>query len=604
MSPTRWLVALSLVIALPATATPFADVVSRSDPFARFLPVEQAFHVDARAVDANTIAVRWISADAYYLYRHRLGFKVIAPDGITPGDVALPDGQQHTDEFFGDVEVYYGEFEARLPIFRENRDTVDVTLELAYQGCADAGLCYPPDTRTVTVRVPGGPAAPADLTTSVSEPVFLSEQDRLAGLLADGRLWLVVLTFYGLGLLLTFTPCVLPMVPILSAIIVGQGPTLSAARGFVLSLVYVLAMAATYTAAGVFAALAGANLQAVFQHPAVIIVFSVLFVLLAFAMFGAYRFEMPAAIQSKLAAWSQRQRGGTFVGVAVMGLLSALIVGPCVAAPLAGALIYIGQTGDAVLGGTALFAMSLGMGTLLLVIGASAGKLVPRAGPWMKQVNAAFGMLLLAVAIWLIARIIPPAVELALWAALAFAVAVFLGALEPLPLGTPAWRRIAKAFGLALTAWGILLLIGAASGGRDPLQPLAGTALFGEARTELPFQRIKTVDDLDREVVAANDAGKTVMLDFYADWCVSCIQMERDTFTDESVQAALANTVWLQADVTGNDADDKALMRRFGILGPPSIVFYDREGRELTQFRTVGFVPPKDFAAMLELALK
>ncbi len=595
MNWRRGLAALFLATALPAAATPLQDALNRTDPFARFLPVERAFQVDARAVDANTVAIRWIAADEYYLYRHRFGFKVIAPEGVTAGEAALPDGKQHTDEFFGDVEVYYGEMEARLPIFRENRDKIDITLELAYQGCADAGLCYPPDTRTVSVRLPAGPAGP---------PAFVSEQDRLAGLLADGRLWLVILTFYGLGLLLTFTPCVLPMVPILSAIIVGQGPQLSAGRGFVLSLVYVLAMAATYTAAGVFAALAGANLQAVFQHPAVIIVFAALFVLLALAMFGAYRFEMPAAIQSKLAAWSQRQRGGTFIGVAVMGLLSALIVGPCVAAPLAGALIYIGQTGDAVLGGTALFAMSLGMGTLLLAIGASAGKLVPRAGPWMKQVNAAFGVLLLAVAIWLVARIIPPAAELALWAMLAFTVAVSLGVLEPLPLGTPAWRRVAKALGLALAAWGILLLVGAASGGRDPLQPLAGSALFGEAHAELPFQAIKTLDDLDREVATANEAGKTVMLDFYADWCVSCIQMERDTFTDERVQTALANTVWLQADVTRNDADDRALMQRFGILGPPSIVFYDREGREMTQFRTVGFVPPEDFAPMLELALQ
>ena len=590
--------ALAALLA-PALAAALPSLLG-DDPFAKFLPVERAFQVDARALDADTVSVRWIAADGYYLYRHRFGFEVTAPDGVEAGEAQLPPGKKHTDEFFGDVEVYYGEFEARLPIFRADRDKMDVTLTLSYQGCADAGLCYPPDTRTLTVRLPAGPAGAATAgTQQPPPPAFQSEQDRLAALLADGNIWWIVLTFYALGLLLTFTPCVLPMVPIVSAIIVGQGPGLSSRRGFALSLVYVLAMAAAYTAAGVFAALAGSNLQAMFQQPAVLVVFAAVFAALALAMFGVYRFELPSAIQSRFATWSQRQRGGTWVGVAVMGLLSALIVGPCVAAPLAGALIYIARTGDATLGAIALFSMSIGMGTLLLAIGASAGKLVPKAGPWMRHVNAGFGFLLLGVAIWLIARILPDRLTLVLWAALAIGIATRLGAITPLAIDAAPIKRLAKALGLGVFAWGILMLVGAAMGGTDPLRPLAT-----HAETELPFQRIKTTADLDNELAQAQASGKTVMLDFYADWCVSCKQMERDTFTDPRVQQALENTVWLQADVTRNDAEDKALMQRFGILGPPSIVFYDREGRELKQYRTVGFVKPEDFAAMLEQALQ
>ncbi|MFN2301140.1 MAG: protein-disulfide reductase DsbD [Gammaproteobacteria bacterium] len=607
----RWVVALvaGLSVVLLTASAPAPRSLSelfpaQADPFSRFLPVDEAFRADARALDANTVSVRWVVADEYYLYRHRFSFAVVdvGAGDLALGEPVIPPGESHTDEFFGTVQIHRGTVSIRIPVQRADTGARDIGLELGYQGCADAGLCYPPEMRRISVRLPEVGSVPVEPAAA-----FVSDQDRLAGMLADGRFWLVLLTFYGLGLLLTFTPCVLPMVPILSGIIIGHGPGITARKGFLLSLVYVLAMALTYTAAGVAAALLGRNLQAFFQHPAVLVGFAAVFVLLALAMFGFYRLEMPAAIQSRLADASNRRRGTGWTGVAVMGVLSALIVGPCVAAPLAGALIYIGQTGDAVLGGSALFALSMGMGTLLLVIGASAGKLLPKAGPWMNAVKSAFGVLMLAVAIWLLERILPPAVTMMLWAALAIGSAMFLGAFDGLPPGVSGWRRLWKGVGLLLFAWGLLLLVGAASGARDPLQPLAGSGLFSSAQNEapaLPFRAIKSLSDLEREVQAASADSRTVMLDFYADWCVSCKEMERYTFPDPAVRAALADTTLLKADVTRNDAVDRELMQAFGILGPPSILFFGTDGEERRRFRVVGFMPAPQFAALTEIAFE
>jgi thiol:disulfide interchange protein DsbD len=429
-------------------------------------------------------------------------------------------------------------------------------------------------------------------------------------MLTEKPLWFSMSIFFGLGLGLAFTPCVFPMIPILSSIIVGQGQHLTTARAFVLSLVYVLAVAVTYTVAGIAAALFGGNLQAAFQNPWILSSFAAVFVVLALSMFGFYELQMPSSVQSRLNEMSTHQKGGTLFGVAVMGFLSALIVGPCVAAPLIGALLVIGQTGDVMLGGSALFALSLGMGAPLLAIGTGFGKVLPKAGPWMDATKAVFGVLLLAVAIWMLERILPPAVTMALWAALLIASAVYMGALDSLASGASGWRRLWKALGLVLLVWGALLLIGVAAGGRDALQPLRGIFAGGgsgtaaQADAHLPFKRIKSVADLEAEVSAAAAAGKPVMLDFYADWCVSCKEMEKFTFSDPRVRQALSDAVLLQADVTANDDDDKALLKHFNLLGPPTIIFYAADGQERRAHRVVGYMKVNEFLEHLGGALE
>jgi thiol:disulfide interchange protein DsbD len=425
--------------------------------------------------------------------------------------------------------------------------------------------------------------------------------------LAGGSLPAVVPLFFGFGLLLAFTPCVFPMIPILSGIIAGQGPSITARKAFVLSLVYVLAMALTYSVAGVLAGLFGANLQAAFQNPWILGLFALVFVALALSMFGFYELQLPSSLQTRLAEISNRQAGGSLVGVAIMGLLSALIVGPCVAPPLAGALIFIGQTGNAVLGGIALFALSLGMGAPLIAIGTSAGELLPRAGAWMDAVKAVFGVAMLAVAILLLERILPPAIAMLLWSLLLIGSAVFLGALQDLPPEAGGWRKLWKGLGFVLLTYGVLMLVGAASGGKDTVLPLRGLALTGASGATAPhalFRHVKSAADLDRELAAASATGKPVMLDFYADWCVTCKEMERYTFSDPAVVARMSRFVLLQADVTANDEQDQALMReRFGIPGPPAILFFDAQGRERQGYRVIGFMSAEEFAAHLRRAL-
>ena len=417
-------------------------------------------------------------------------------------------------------------------------------------------------------------------------------------MLGEQRFWAIP-AFFGFGLLLAFTPCVFPMIPILSSLIAGQGATLTRRRALLLSLTYVLAMAATYTVAGVLAALLGQNLQIWFQNPWILAVFSGMFVVLALSMFGLYELQLPATLQNRLVDWSNRQRGGHHVGVAVMGLLSALIVGPCVAPPLIGVLTFIAVTGDLALGAAALFALSLGMGAPLLLIGASAGHWLPRAGHWMERIKAVFGVLLLAVALWLLDRILPATASMALWATLLIVTATYMGVLQPVAHGAPAWRTLIKGLGLVLLIYGILLLIGVASGGRDPWQPLRGVRLIasaaGEASatTESLFHPVKTMADVERAVRAAN--GQLVMLDFYADWCVSCRELERETFADPAVQATLAGMTVLRADVTANDDDDQALLKHFGIIGPPALLFFGLEGTERREYRRVGFIDATQF---------
>jgi len=583
-----------------------------------FLHPDQAFTFSAEAVNGNTLRVRWDIADKVYLYRDKFKFELKEADGITLGTPVLPEGKKKIDESFGEMMVYYHDVDIDIPLERTNLNATDVILVVKYQGCADAGFCYPPITKEMPVSLPAGSAtaatAGANTNANSADDMPRSEQDRIADSLASGNTLLTILTFFGFGLLLAFTPCVFPMIPILSSIIIGQGKSITTRRAFIMSLVYVLAMALTYTVAGIAAGAFGQNLQAAFQNPWILGSFAAVFVALSFSMFGFYELQMPSFIQSKLTNASNRQKGGTLTGVAIMGLLSALIVGPCVAAPLAGALIYIGQTGDMVLGGMALFALSMGMGAPLLLIGASAGKLLPKAGTWMDTIKAVFGVMMLAVAIWMLERIIPVGVAMMLWGTLMIGSAVYMGALDPVGEGS-GWRKLWKGLGVVLLIYGALQLFGAAAGGKDTLQPLHGLAMSAGGGSgaamgnmqhggKMVFKNFKGLAELEREVAAASAAGKSVMVDFYADWCVSCKEMEKYTFSDAGVQQALTNTVLLKADVTADDDIDKALMKEFGVFGPPSILFFGVDGKERRSYRVVGFVKPGPFRDHIKEALR
>lgn len=565
----------------------------------RFLKPDQAFVLSTETPDDHTITTRWDIADGYYLYRKKFHFSIQSADGAQLGKPRFPPGKMKVDDTFGAMEVYHKQVVAQLPVTGA-KAAGRLTLTAHYQGCADAGFCYPPITKTVDINLPpagGGNAAAAP------PPAVLSETDRIAHSLAAGNLSLTLASFFGIGLLLAFTPCVFPMIPILSGIIVGQGANITTRRAFTLSLVYVLPMAVTYTAAGVAAALMGKNLQAVFQAPWIIASFSAVFVVLALSMFGLYDLQLPSRWQTKLTALSNRQRGGTLVGVAAMGLFSALIVGPCVAAPLAGTLLYISQTHNAVVGGAALFTMSLGMGLPLLIFGTSAGRLLPRAGAWMTSVKTVFGILMLGTAIWFLERILPAPVTMALWAGLLILSAVILGALTKLPAGAGGWYKLRKGTGWLAMVYGVMVLAGAASGGQDVFQPLKGSRLTGggavAATAPLHFAPVKGLAGL-HDRIAADSHGKPVMLDFYADWCIDCKKMERNTFSNPRVQAALSRFVVLQSDVTAYDAKDQALLNAYGLPGPPAILFFDANGREQRPLRLIGYQDADDFMRLLD----
>ncbi len=595
----------------------------------RFLPADEAFHLTARVVDGNTIAAHWKIADGYYLYRDKFHFRVLEGKGVRIAPVQLPPGKIKDDGTFGRVTVYYHQIGTRLALLRSDPSmTQTVTLQFVYQGCAESGICYPPITRERSFTLPAavassaGPPGGAGTTSAAPSPhpvsqaapkpasagVPLSEQGRLARLLLTGYLWITLPTFFGLGLLLAFTPCVFPMIPILSGILVGQGKELRTGRAFLLSLVYVLAMAATYTAVGVIAALFGQNLQATLQNPWVLWTFALVFVVLALSMFGLCNVQMPTFLQNKFAEMSNRQHGGTFVGVAIMGLLSALIVGPCVAAPLAGALLVIGQSGDPVLGGLALFSLSLGMGVPLLLLGTSAGKLLPKVGPWMVTVRAVFGVLLLAVAIYLLERVLPGAIILAMWAVLLIVSATYMGALDSTAPGGSGWRHLWKGLGLVLLLYGAMLMIGAATGGSDPLRPLqvfsvptGGRTVSNAARSgPLPFRRISGLDGLHQALATARAEGKSVMLDFYAKWCISCKELAKYTFSNPGVHRALAGMMLVQADVTPWNEQNKKLTHAFGLLGPPAILFFGPDGKERRNYRVIGFIDAAKFRAHIK----
>ena len=567
------------------------------------LPAEQAFSAEALVTDASTVLMRFTPQPGYYLYLDKFEFVVVDASGVSVAAAELPEGTLKDDPEFGVVPVLFEQAEIPVRLRRAPGPATSITLEARFQGCRDGDICYPPQQERFELELEASATGAATLPVATTPPaVPVSEQGRLAALLIENPAGALLAFFIG-GILLAFTPCVFPMVPILSGIIAGEGDRITTGRALTLSLVYVLAMALTYTAAGVLAGLFGQNLQAMFQNPWIISFFVLIFVLLALSMFGFYELQLPSRWQTSLTEQSNRQQGGRLGGVAVMGFLSALIVGPCVAPPLAAALIVIGETGSAGLGGAALFAMSLGMGVPLILFGLSAGKFLPRAGQWMNAVKAVFGVGLLGLGIWMLERIVPGPVIMVLWGLLAISCAVHLGALERIAAGASGWSRLWKALGVSLLIFGGMQLVGAASGGDYWLRPLAhfggGGQSAGAAKASVAFARIKSLEDLDAAVARGHAAGQPAMLDFYADWCVECIRMERNTFPTDPVQAELARFTPLKADVTQNDEIDQALMGRYRIIGPPAILFFDREGKEMEAYRLVGYFGPEAFAAHL-----
>ncbi len=569
-----------------------------------------AFKFSAQAVDAGTLEVRYRIADGYYLYRDKFKFTA-EPAGVKLGEAQFPKGDVHNDEFFGKVETYRKELRIRLPLARDAAAT-QLKLAVTSQGCADVGVCYVPQVQTAEIKLAAlapasgasGPgAAPTPFAEAARAPAHAGvpgDEARFETLLASGSLWLIAASFFGAGILLTFTPCVLPMIPILSGIIVGEGRNATRTRAFALSFAYVLGMSVTYTAIGIGAALSGSLLSAALQNPWVLSAFAAVFVLLALSMFGFYELQLPSGFHAKITETSNRLKGGHLGAVVLMGIFSAAIVSPCVAAPLAGALLYISQTRDVMLGGIALFAMSIGMGVPLILVGVFEGAFLPKSGQWMRSVKHFFGALLLAVAIWIVSPVLPAAGQMLAWATLLVGSAMVLRAIDPLSPEAGTVARLRKGVGFLALLAGAALAIGALSGSRDVLRPLAGLVAGGErGAQEVRFTRIRNLAELEAKLQAA---GKPVMLDFYADWCVSCKEMEAFTFTDPRVKAKLEGMLLLQADVTANSPEDKALLKRFSLFGPPGIIFFNRQGTEIQGLRVIGYQPAERFLAILNRA--
>uniref|UniRef100_UPI001FE05004 protein-disulfide reductase DsbD n=1 Tax=Marinobacterium profundum TaxID=1714300 RepID=UPI001FE05004 len=599
------------------------------------LQVDEAFRLDVEPLEDGRVKLLWTIAPDYYLYRDRMEFSSTTQRSEVVRRVNAP-ALEKDDPLFGKVWVYHEFAEVDLQLASLTGATTDDTLAVTYQGCWEGGICYPPVTQDIEVAAiavlaaadadgsantkvdlakvaeplaPAGSAVAAPATTSYAASAVtssltstavlagpVSEQDRFADLLRNASLTVTLGAFFLAGLALAFTPCVFPMIPIISSIIAGHGTRMTTGRAFSLSLVYVLAVAATYTLAGVLAGLFGANIQAGFQNPWIVAIFAGIFVLLALSMFGFYELQLPASWQSRLTRASNRGKPGSLRGVALMGLLSALIVGPCMAAPLAGALIYIGQTGDPVLGGLGLFFLSLGMGVPLLLVGASAGKLLPRAGAWMTSVKAGFGVLMLLMAIWMLDRIIADQLTMALTAVVLVVSAVYMNALDRLPDVNGGWHRLWKGVGLVLLVYGVALMVGLFAGSRSLVYPLQGLS-GGQsvAAQALPFQKVTSMAQLEPLLEQARRNAQPVMLDFFAEWCVSCYELEYVTFNDDGVRQALSGYQLIKVDVTANDEAAKVLNREYGVIGPPALLFYGADGTLLPQLTVVGVMGADDF---------
>ena len=576
------------------------------------LPVDKAFPLSAYTKDNETVVLEWKIQPSYYLYKDRFSYKLVTPESIEAGPLQLPEGIPKNDELLGDYDVYTGILKVAVPI--KNIDNAkQMDLKVCYQGCSENGFCYPPETKQLRFDLKAGQAATLIEASASPTPKKISSHDKVTQLLAGHKIWLILLSFMGFGLLLSFTPCVLPMIPILSGLIVGHSKNMTTWHAFRLSLVYVLAMALTYAIVGVAAGFAGQSIQVALQTPAVIAVFSGIFVLLALSLFGFYEIKLPSRFETKLTDISSHQKSGSYLGVAVMGVLSTLIVSPCITPPLIGALAYIGETGDSVLGGLALFSLGLGMGIPLIIIGTSHGKLLPKAGGWMDAVKAFFGVMLLATAIWLLSRILPGQVIMLLWAGLLLISAVYMGLLSP--HNHSGWGNLWRGLGLIMAVYGIMLMIGAAIGNTNPLEPLKSHIPAASASpfkmqampvaSQPLFKTIKSNEAFDQALEEGVENKQITVLDFYADWCIACKDMEAHVFTDPEVIAKLQPMHLLRSDVTANDIEDKALQERLKVIAPPTILFFDENGSELADFRIVGEMSKQEFIDHLnELAAR
>ncbi len=560
----------------------------------KVLSPEEAFKVSAKRT-GDLIVISLELGKDIYVYDDKLKISIIEPTKVSlDSDIKKPEPVDYKD-----YQIHKKPLKFMIPIsvIKKYVSSGEFKLELEYQGCATSGICYQPTKSNFSFDLGTGSAKNVETKSSVE----LSESDFITNTLKNGNVWIVLLSFLGFGILLSFTPCIFPMIPILSSIIVSQsGKQMSTKRAFILSLVYVLSMSLAYTIAGVLAGLFHSNISAALQDPWIIGIFSAVFVALSFSMFGFYELQMPSFIQSKLAKKSDEMQGHGVVGVAVMGFLSALIMGPCVAAPLAGALVYIGQSGDAILGGAALFVMSMGMGLPLLVIGTGAGKYMPKPGGWMDAIKAMFGVVMLALAIWTLSRVVPDYIITLLWTVLVISSAVYMGALESLKEGVSGWKKLIKSFAVIMFIYGIMLFIGAMTNATNPLNPLEKFSstrsvqnISTESVEEHSFRVVPTLKEL--KIVIA-ESKKPVMVDFYADWCVLCIELENYTFSDPSVKKKLQEFMLIQIDVTKNSDEDKALLKEFGLFGPPAIMFF-KDGNELKSKRLIGFKDAKEFLA-------
>jgi thiol:disulfide interchange protein DsbD len=596
------------------------------------LPPDEAFKLSVEVRDGNTLIASLTPAKDYYLYRDKIVFEP-KQDGMVIEKITLPPGKMKEDATFGQTEVYYSPVQAIISLKREDSASEQpLTLAATYQGCNEpVGVCYAPIHKAIDLTLPAVKAAIGAVANAVSNPAAAAGVDATAELFQmpskapaieteaykidqmfqTGDFWLILSGFFGIGLLLSLTPCVFPMFPILSGIIANRGKNVTKSHGFILALAYVLGMAITYAMAGVAAGLSGSMLSAALQNAWVLGSFAVIFVLLSFSMFGFYELQLPGTLQTKLSEEAGHLKGGHLTSVFGMGALSALIVGPCVAAPLAGALLYISQTRDVILGGSALFVMALGMGVPLLLLGTSAGALLPKAGAWMESIKRFFGVLLLGVAIWLISPVINDVVHMLLWAALLIISAIYLHAIDPLSERASGLQKFLKGIGVIALLVGVAILIGVLSGSRDVLQPLSKLNLAADAANgqetavssypALPFQGVKTVAELDEQI--RQSKGKHVMVRFHADWCVSCKEMDRFTLSDAKVQSRLKDVVLLQIDVTDGTPDDAALLKRFKLFGPPGILFIDRQGNDVSDIKVIGFLNKNDFLTVLNAVL-